>query len=77
MVGTKGTILTGGFLDRLCYNIGEGWVFPQLPKADPEPLDMWIDGILTGADIPYGIDDAVALSATMELAYKNIIKEEG
>lgn len=72
LVGTKGTALMGGFLDKPCYNIGGGWVFPALPKGLPEPLDMWIDGIVNGTDIPCGIDEAVALSKTMELAYKNI-----
>lgn len=72
LCGTKGTVLMGGFLDKPCYNIGNGWVFPALPKGKPEPMDMWTDGILNGTEIPYGIDDAVALSKTMELAYKNI-----
>ena len=70
MVGKKGTILAGGFNDRVCYNIGDGWVFPNLPKAKPSPLKEWIDAIADGGEISYGIDDAVALSKTMELAYK-------
>ena len=73
LVGTKGTALMGGFLDKPCYNVGDGWVFPRLPGAKPEAIDLWIDGIVNGTDIPYTIDDAVALSRTMELAYNNIM----
>jgi predicted dehydrogenase len=73
LVGSKGTILSGGFLDKTAYNTGDGWVFPKLPSALPSPLEMWTDGIENGTPIPYGIDDAVALSKIMELAYSNII----
>ncbi len=73
IVGSKGTILGGGFLDRTCYNIGNGWVFPKLPAALPSPMKMWIDGMVNGTPIPYTVDDAVALSKIMEMAYENII----
>lgn len=73
LVGDRGTILAGGFLDRVCYNTGDGWKFPSLPQGKPSPLDMWIDGIETGSEIPYGTADAVALSRSMEMAYGNII----
>ncbi len=73
LVGSKGTILSGGFIDKTAYNIGDGWVFPRLPKGKPSPIEMWTDGIENGTPIPYGIDDAVALSKIMEMAYANII----
>ncbi len=73
IVGTKGTILAGGFTNKVCYNTGDGWVFPNTPRDIDSPLNLWIKGIENGTDIPYGIDDAVALSRTMEMAYKNII----
>lgn len=72
LVGTKGTALMGGFLDKPCYNTGNGWIFPNLPSRLPEPIDAWIDGVENGTEVPYGIDEAVALSKTMELAYNNI-----
>lgn len=71
IVGDKGTILAGGFMNKLCYNIGEGWVFPNTPHNADSPMTMWINGIENGTPIPYGIDDAVALSKAMEMAYKN------
>lgn len=69
MVGDKGTILLGGFMDKACYNVGDGWVFPRLPQADPGPIPAWLDAIENDTDSPFGVDDAVALSATMEMAY--------
>ncbi len=73
LVGSKGTILAGGFLNKTCYNVGSGWVFPCLPAGKPSPIEYWVDGIVNGSEIPYGIDDAVALSKIMEMAYSNII----
>lgn len=75
IVGTKGTILAGGFTDRTCYNIGEGWVFPRTDCGRPDPMDLWIDDILNDTNESYGVEDAVALSATMELAYGNIFNK--
>ena len=72
IAGKNGTALMGGFLDKPCYNIGEGWVFPRTGNNLPAPMSTWIDSIENGGDSPYGIDDAVALSAVMEMAYKNI-----
>lgn len=73
IVGDKGTILAGGFNDKICYNNGNGWIFPKLPKGKPSPIEMWIDGMVNGTEIPYNIDDAVSLSEIMEMAYSNIM----
>ena len=75
LVGDKGTILAGGFNDKTCYNIGDGWVFPNTDCGRPSPMELWIADILNDTDESYGVDDAVALSATMELAYKNIFNK--
>ncbi len=73
IVGDKGTILAGGFLDKCCYNVGDGWVFPRLPKGDPQPIDAWMDALANGTEPPYGVDDAVALSKVMEMAYASVL----
>ena len=73
LVGDKGTILAGGFLDKCCYNVGAGWVFPRLPQKDPEPIDAWLSAIAAGTEAPYGPEDAVALSRVMELAYSTVL----
>ncbi|MBR4287770.1 MAG: Gfo/Idh/MocA family oxidoreductase [Clostridia bacterium] len=71
IVGDKGTILAGGFLNKLCYNVGDGWIFPNTPKDKDRPIDLWVQSIVNNTPTPYGIHDAVALSKTMEMAYKN------
>ncbi|MBQ7638442.1 MAG: Gfo/Idh/MocA family oxidoreductase [Clostridia bacterium] len=73
IVGEKGTIMSGGFMDKACYNVGNGWMFPSLPKADPGPIEAWINSIENNTESPFGIDEAVALSRSMEMAYKNMI----
>ena len=73
LVGDKGTILAGGFLDKCCYNVGDGWVFPALPRSGPAPIDAWVESLVNGTPSPYGIDEAVALSDVMEMAYGNIM----
>ena len=73
IVGDKGTILAGGFLNKLCYNVGDGWIFPNTPKDKERPIDLWVSSIVEDTPTPYGIDDAVALSKTMEMAYKNTL----
>lgn len=73
IVGDKGTILGGGFNDKTCYNTGNGWIFPRIPEGKPSPIEIWVDGMVNGSEIPYNIDDAVDLSRTMEMAYNNII----
>ena len=73
IVGDKGTILAGGFLNKLCYNVGDGWIFPNTPRDKERPIDLWVSSIVEDTPTPYGIDDAVALSKTMEMAYKNTL----
>ena len=73
IVGDKGTVLAGGFLDKCCYNVGDGWVFPRLPKGDPQPIDAWMEALANNAEPPYGVDDAVALSKVMEMAYASVM----
>lgn len=73
LVGSKGTVLMGGFVDKPCYNIGNGWIFPVMPPAKPSPLDLWIESIANDTESPFNIDEAVDLSRIMEMAYKNIM----
>ena len=73
--GTKGSLFAGGPADQVLVNTGNGWEPPVLPPAKKGPMDLWIEGILTGSDIPYTIDDAVELTRLMEAAYRSY--EEG
>jgi len=48
-----------------------GFVTPNhLPAALPAPVDQFVDGILNGKEIIFGIDDAVSLTEMMVAAYK-------
>ena len=67
--GTKGTLFLGGYTDRPAMNTGNGWETPVLPEALPKPMDLWVDGVLSGTPIPFGIDEAVRLTQLMETAY--------
>ncbi len=73
IAGTKGTILAGGMFDKLCYNNGEGWVYPSLGKGSKSAINSFCDAIIEDTDTLFGIEDAVALTKTMEMAYKSII----
>lgn len=72
--GLKGTLLSGGNEDKIRYRIGDEWIYPETGEGRKNPIDMFVDGVLYGDEIDYNIDDAVALSKTMCLAYDNIIE---
>lgn len=67
--GTKGSVLCGGDSGRLCYNIGDGWVYPDVPKNAPSPVEQFVDDVLGGEKSEYGVEDAVLLTKTMAAAY--------
>lgn len=74
IAGTKGTILAGGVFDKLCYNNGDGWMFPALGKGSDSAITSFCNAVNGCGEPLFGIDDAVALTKTMELAYMNIVK---
>lgn len=76
LYGTQGSLMISGPDSKLTFisNINNqeihGWIAPtQLPQALPSPIHQWINGILDGAPIYFGIDDAVQLTELMEGAY--------
>ena len=73
IAGTKGTILAGGIFDRLAYNNGDGWHYPDLGRGSKSAINSFCDAIINNEDTLFGIDDAVALTKTMEMAYKSIV----
>jgi len=49
-----------------------GWIIPgSLPEALPDPITQFINGILHGDEILFGLDDAGLLTEIMEAAYKS------
>lgn len=74
IVGTKGTIMAGGPENKLCYKTDGDWVYPDAGEGKISPINCFFDVCNYGGEIPYTIDDAVALTKTMSEAYKNVIK---
>ena len=73
--GTEGTIFVGG-PDEGHVQIrsnkldGENWITPEtLPEELPSTVRMWVDGILKGTPIPFGLDEGTQLTELMEYAY--------
>ncbi len=69
--GTKGVVMAVDNDVRIKTqdNISAGWVTPELPKALPQPLRQWIDSVLYGEDILFGIKEGRELTELMEKAY--------
>ena len=72
--GTKGAVLCeNDQVQVLTQDNGpiQGWVTPSaLPKALPMPIELWVNGIMDGTEIPFGLTEAIALTELMEGAYK-------
>jgi len=43
----------------------------SLPPPLPKPIDIWIDSILKGTEIPFGTEEGTHLTELMEAAYKS------
>ena len=68
--GTKGTLMLGNSLSYAAESTKGQWVTPEdLPQALPSPIDQWVDGVVYGKEIAFGVDDAVMLTRLMEGAY--------
>jgi len=73
--GTGGALMIKGSEVRLISpkNAGEvsGWVIPnRMPKALPDPITQFVEGVLYDKEIIFGMDDAILLTEIMEAAYK-------
>ena len=73
--GTEGSLLIGG-VDEDAVHINsnkldkKGWITPEtLPTALPATIKMWVDGILQGTPIPFGLEEGTQLTELMEYAY--------
>jgi 1,5-anhydro-D-fructose reductase (1,5-anhydro-D-mannitol-forming) len=77
LAGTEGSLVVGG-PDRARVQIrstklnGGDWVTPEvLPEALPQPLEIWVNGVLEGTPIPFGVEEGIQLTELMEYAYKS------
>ena len=48
----------------------DGWIEPKLPAADPMPIRQWLNSVLYGAPVKYGLEEGRQLTELMENAYK-------
>lgn len=76
LYGTEGSLLIGGPDNTVkiasSKNNAPGWTVPEtLPAPLPSALTQWVDGILSGGTIHFGMEDAIALTELMEAAYKS------
>ncbi len=73
--GTEGSLLVGG-PDEQSVKIRSSkldqkdWVTPKdLPPALPSTIRIWVDGILKGTPIPFGLEEGTQLTELMQYAY--------
>ena len=72
--GTKGCII-GCDNDLKMRNdetmklVEGGWITPKMPEALPHPIRQFIDGVLYGKEIIFGLKEARVLTELMEKAY--------
>ncbi len=73
LLGTEGAIVQDGRDIKLRTNkSGDGWMIPdKLPDPLPTAIRQWLDGIEKGALIPFGLDEAIALTELLENAYRS------
>jgi len=72
LLGTEGAIVRIGNdeLKVRSNKFSEGWFTPdKLPDALPMAIRMWLDGIISGADILFDTDKGIALTELLENAY--------
>ncbi|GMV91474.1 MAG: dehydrogenase [Candidatus Hydrogenedentota bacterium] len=75
LTGTEGSLFVGGPDEDLVQIRSnkldpDKWITPgRLPEALPHPIRMWVEGILEGTPIPFGIEEGRQLTQLMEYAY--------
>ncbi len=73
--GTEGGLRIGGPEENTVLIVSKklktkGWVKPDaLPEALPATIPMWVDGILKGTPIPFGVEEGIQLTELMQYAY--------
>lgn len=67
--GTQGVILCRD--DDVCIRTqgDEEWRVPELPEALPHPIRQFIDSVLYGKSVRFGLEEARMLTMMMEKAY--------
>ena len=74
--GTDGTVLfsddrDGVMIKSSIYEASKGeWVKAEIGEGLPSAIDQFVNGVLNGGEIVFGIDDALVLSLLMDGAYR-------
>ncbi|MBE3101501.1 MAG: Gfo/Idh/MocA family oxidoreductase [Firmicutes bacterium] len=78
LYGTEGSLFIGGPDDTVKIASKKydpdstGWIVPsELPEALPQAMKQWVDGILNGGQIHFGLEEGIQLTELMEAAYKS------
>lgn len=78
LYGTEGSLIIGGpdntvkIASSKYDPNSKGWVVPaELPEALPQAMNQWVDGILNGGHIHFGLEEGIQLTELMEAAYKS------
>ena len=73
--GTEGSLRVGGPEESTVLITSrklktKGWVKPDaLPEGLPGTIAIWVDGILKGTPIPFGVEEGIQLTELMQYAY--------
>lgn len=74
--GTEGSLFVGGPQEKTVQIRSNKlsnphWGPPeQLPEALPNPVRLWVDGVLKGTPIPFGLEEGTQLTELMVYAYR-------
>ncbi|MBI2434914.1 MAG: Gfo/Idh/MocA family oxidoreductase [Candidatus Hydrogenedentes bacterium] len=72
--GTEGSLVVGGPDEtvRIRSNkLGKKeWLTPELPKASPSPIRMWVEHVLNDSPMPFGLEEGTQLTELMQYAYE-------
>jgi len=78
LYGTAGSLMiTGNDVQLISSKVNQatagfgGWIKPDnLPQALPSAIAQFVEGVLYGKEIIFGMDDAVVLTEMMDAAYR-------
>jgi predicted dehydrogenase len=74
LLGTEGAVISVGKDIKVRSNklFDGGWFIPEkMPETKPVAIRLWLNGIINGDEIPFGLEKGIALTELLETAYKS------
>lgn len=78
LYGTEGSLFIGGPDNNVKINSkkyapdSDGFVIPRpLPEALPSAMEQWVNSVLYGDEIYFGLEEGIQLTELMEAAYES------